>query len=169
MAKFPIKSPSRWRVLLALGAIILLFTSVFWFERLSVTTSARRLPLEIEIADEQAEIRQGLMYREELCAECGMLFVFNSPRGVGFWMKNTLIPLDMIMMQPDGTIEVIHEDTVPESTTPSYQGDYIQYVLEVNAGYAKRMNIEAGQRLDVDAMLAEGTGYMGLRPVGELE
>ena len=153
----------RWRLLLALAAIVLLVSSVFWFERFSVTTSARRLPLDVEIAKSVPEIRQGLMYREELCAECGMLFVFNSPQPVGFWMKDTLLPLDMIMMQPDGLVEVVHAGTVPESTTPSYQGDYIQYVLEVNAGYAERMNIRPGHRLDVEAMLETGKPYRGLQ------
>jgi uncharacterized membrane protein (UPF0127 family) len=101
----------------------------------------------IEVADEKAERSKGLMNRESLPKSAGMLFVFPRPKTVGFWMKNTLIPLDMIFMDRTGTVQHIHHQAQPGDLRPKFGGDNIQYVLEINGGLADRMGIAPGTQL----------------------
>jgi uncharacterized membrane protein (UPF0127 family) len=101
----------------------------------------------VAVADDRAEQAQGLMNVPELGTLEGMLFVYESPRRPSFWMKNTLIPLDMIFAAPDGTIRHIHEEAVPLDTTPirTPEGiDDILFVLEINGGLSGRLGIEPG-------------------------
>jgi uncharacterized membrane protein (UPF0127 family) len=101
----------------------------------------------VEVADTpQAEMR-GLMFRKELAADHGMLFLFSPPQDVAFWMKNTLIPLDMFFIKPDGTIARIAENATPESLKPIYAGAVISAVLEVPGGTAKRIGAKAGDKV----------------------
>jgi len=98
----------------------------------------------VEVADTASERSQGLMNRQSMAKSAGMLFVYPSPRTVGFWMKNTLIPLDMIFMDATGTVQRVHENAVPLDLTMIPGGQDIQYVLEINAGMAKRFGISVG-------------------------
>lgn len=100
-----------------------------------------------EVAQTEMEKREGLMYREDLDEDVGMLFVYESPVPANFWMKNTLIPLDMIFIRPDKTINHIEKNAPPcppeVVDCPSYTShELTQYVLEVNAGYAQKHGIE---------------------------
>jgi uncharacterized membrane protein (UPF0127 family) len=101
----------------------------------------------VELADEEAERAQGLMNRDELARGAGMLFVYPEPQQVAFWMKNTLIPLDMIFMDAGGTVQKVHHEAVPHDETPIYGGSGIQSVLEINGGLARRIGIEEGWQL----------------------
>ena len=74
------------------------------FEALEVVTPAGRTRFFVEIADDDAEREKGLMFRKEVPPDRGMLFDFKTPREVAFWMKNTLVPLDIIYIRPDGTV-----------------------------------------------------------------
>jgi len=98
----------------------------------------------VEVADDPAERSQGLMDRERMARSAGMLFVYDSPQRVAFWMRNTLIPLDMIFIDATGTVARIHENAVPLDETAIPGGDAIQYVLEINAGLSSRLGIDAG-------------------------
>ena len=98
----------------------------------------------VEIADTDAERAQGLMHRESLAASAGMLFVYPNPRPVGFWMKNTLIPLDMIFMDATGTVRRIGHEAQPHDERPVMGGSGIQTVLEINGGLARRIGIAEG-------------------------
>jgi uncharacterized membrane protein (UPF0127 family) len=98
----------------------------------------------VEVADDPAERSQGLMDRERMARSAGMLFVYDSPQRVAFWMRNTLIPLDMIFIDATGTVARIHENAVPLDETAIHGGDEIQYVLEINAGLSSRLGIDAG-------------------------
>ncbi len=98
----------------------------------------------VEVADDPAERSQGLMDRERMARSAGMLFVYDSPQRVAFWMRNTLIPLDMIFIDATGTVARIHENAVPLDETAIHGGDAIQYVLEINAGLSSRLGIDAG-------------------------
>ena len=98
----------------------------------------------VEVADDPAERSQGLMDRERMARSAGMLFVYYSPQRVAFWMRNTLIPLDMIFIDATGTVARIHENAVPLDETAIPGGDAIQYVLEINAGLSSRLGIDAG-------------------------
>jgi uncharacterized membrane protein (UPF0127 family) len=102
----------------------------------------------IEIADTPDERAQGLMFRETMAADAGMLFDYGfDQQGVAFWMKNTPLPLDMIFIRSDGTITQIAADTTPFSLEPVPSVLPVRFVLEVNAGTAKRLGLKPGDRL----------------------
>lgn len=98
----------------------------------------------IELAQTPQERSRGLMFREHLPAQSGMLFVFERPQRVAFWMKNTLIPLDMIFVDRTGTVTHVHEGAIPGDETPIPGGDQVYSVLEINAGLASRYGISVG-------------------------
>lgn len=98
----------------------------------------------VEVADDPAERARGLMYRDKLAAGHGMLFVYEAPHEVAFWMKNTRIPLDMLFIGADGTILDLHENAVPFDETSIPGGDQVQFVLEINGGLAHRLGIDPG-------------------------
>ena len=106
----------------------------------------------VELADTPEERGKGLMFRDSMSSGAGRLFVFESPREVAFWMKNTLIPLDMIFASPEGRVARIHENAVPHDETLIPGGDGIQYVLEINGGLARRLGIGEGAELRHPAM-----------------
>lgn len=110
--------------------------------------------LDIEVADTPSEREKGLMYREKLPIERGMLFVFPEEDYRGFWMKNTLIPLDMIFVNAEGEIINI-EEAVPEPNTSEenltiYRSDELaKYVIETNSSFTERRNVEEGDRVEI--------------------
>lgn len=106
----------------------------------------------VEIADSPEERARGLMYRESMSSGAGMLFIFDRPREVGFWMKNTLIPLDMLFVEPDGRVAKVHENAIPHDETLIPGGANIAYVLEINGGLARRLGISEGAELRHPAM-----------------
>jgi len=102
----------------------------------------------IELADDPGERATGLMNRESLPQSAGMLFVYPEPRIVGFWMENTLIPLDMIFIDRTGTVKRVHSNAVPGDLTPIMGGsDDILAVLEINGGLARKLGIGPGTQL----------------------
>ncbi|WP_044008366.1 DUF192 domain-containing protein [Leisingera methylohalidivorans] len=101
----------------------------------------------VEIADTEAERAQGLMFREELPRGAGMLFVYDSPQPAAFWMKNTLIPLDIIFLNEHGLVTSVHENAVPGDLTPIPGGGAVFAVLEINGGLARAYGIAAGSQM----------------------
>jgi uncharacterized membrane protein (UPF0127 family) len=102
----------------------------------------------IEIADTPDERARGLMFRETMAADAGMLFDYGSDQeGVAFWMRNTPLPLDMIFIRADGTITQIAANTTPYSLEPIPSTEPVRFVLEVNAGVAAKLGIVPGARL----------------------
>ena len=101
----------------------------------------------VEIADTEAAREKGLMFRRSLPEGQGMLFDFHREQEVGFWMKNTYIPLDMIFIRGDGVILHIAENTEPLSTRVIASGGPVRAVLEVKAGTARKFDIRAGDRV----------------------
>ncbi len=101
----------------------------------------------VEVADDAEERARGLMHRESMPRSAGMLFVYPAPKRVGFWMKNTLIPLDMIFMDRTGTVQQVHHDVQPGDLRPKFGGNAIQYVLEINGGLARQIGIAKGSEL----------------------
>lgn len=101
----------------------------------------------IEVADDARERSQGLMHRDSMATSAGMLFVYDQPQFVSFWMRNTLIPLDMIFIDEAGIVKGIHENAVPLDETAIPGGDGIQYVLEINGGLSSRLGIEVGSEV----------------------
>ena len=101
----------------------------------------------VEIADDDAERGQGLMNRESMAASFGMLFVYPKPQRATFWMRNTLIGLDMIFMDETGVVKNIHEGAIPLDETTIDGGEGILSVLEINAGMVSAMGISVGSQL----------------------
>ena len=98
----------------------------------------------VELADEPEEIQTGLMNREEMADNAGMIFDFGEPRQANMWMKNTLIPLDMLFMDTDGTILAIARNAVPGSLRRINPGVPVKGVLELNGGRAEELGIVPG-------------------------
>ena len=101
----------------------------------------------VELADDAPSRAKGLMNRDSLARSAGMLFVYPAPKRVGFWMKDTLIPLDMIFVGADGVVSRIHENAVPGDLTSIFGGDQVFVVLEVNAGIVESYGISVGSEM----------------------
>lgn len=102
---------------------------------------------KVAVADDPHERAQGLMNVPQMARFAGMLFVYDTPQPVAFWMKNTLIPLDMIFADQAGRITHVHPNAVPGDLTSIPGGDSVQYVLEVNGGMTARLGIEPGDHM----------------------
>lgn len=114
----------------------------------------------VELADDEAERNYGLMFRESMPRSAGMLFIYPEPSDtIGFWMKNTLIPLDMIFMDATGTVRKVHSNAVPHDENPIFGGDDILAVLEINGGLAEVMGISEGSQMRHPAFDAETAAW----------
>lgn len=98
----------------------------------------------VEVARTPDEQARGLMYRESIGPDEGMIFPFAAPRPASFWMRNTLIPLDMLFVRADGTIALIAANTVPLSEEPVGSGEPVAAVLELRGGRAAELGITEG-------------------------
>ena len=101
----------------------------------------------VELARSEAEQARGLMFRERLAPDRGMLFPFDPPRPASFWMKNTLIPLDMIFVRADGSIARIAANTTPHSLEPVGVAEPVAAVLEIAGGRAAALGIVEGDEV----------------------
>jgi len=119
------------------------------FDRTSVeiTTKTGVQVFTVEIADTEAAREKGLMFRKSLPPAHGMLFDFHREAPVGFWMKNTYIPLDMIFIRGNGRIANIVENAKPLSETVIPSDGPVLAVLEVAGGTARRLGIVPGDRV----------------------
>jgi len=107
--------------------------------------------IEVEIVDNSEERQKGLMFRENLDRDKGMLFIFDSSGVYPFWMKNTLIPLDIIWIDSEGRVVFINKDTQPCVSDPCQNynpGLEALYVLEINAGVSEEVGIEVGSSIN---------------------
>ncbi|MES3028191.1 MAG: DUF192 domain-containing protein [Pseudomonadota bacterium] len=118
------------------------------FEALETVTPAGRTRFFVEIADNDAERERGLMFRKSLAPDRGMLFDFHTPREVAFWMRNTLIPLDIIYIRPDGTVLSIARNTTPLSEAPIPSGGPTLGVLELAGGRSAEIGLMPGDRIE---------------------
>jgi uncharacterized membrane protein (UPF0127 family) len=138
-----------------LGFILALFVTLMPFaamaqdamskiEPLSINTETDVALFTVEIADTDTLRERGLMFRQRLPEDRGMLFDFGAPRQVAMWMKNTYIPLDMLFIRADGTIAYIAENTTPKSLDVIGVQEPVLGVLELAGGVAKKRGIRAG-------------------------
>ncbi len=111
---------------------------------LSIQTSDARHDFIVELAENAAQQAQGLMFRTQLAPDKGMIFPFPEDRIASFWMKNTVIPLDIIFIRRDGTIESIAANTTPYSLASVRSNEPVATVLEIAAGRAAELGIEPG-------------------------
>lgn len=98
----------------------------------------------VEIADDRQERAQGLMFREVLPKSSGMLFLYDRPQALSFWMRNTLIPLDLLFIDTTGVVRHIHHEAQPLDETPIPGSGREIAVLEINGGMAKALGIAVG-------------------------
>ena len=108
------------------------------------TADGKEVTVTVEVVRTEQEVERGLMFRRELAADAGMLFLMGQLRDHTFWMRNTIIPLDMIFIDQDGVVAGVVENTEPRTDTPRSVGKPSLYVLEVNAGWAKSHGVSAG-------------------------
>lgn len=101
----------------------------------------------VNVVDTPESRSRGLMFVEDMPRMTGMLFVYEREQTVSFWMKNTLIPLDMIFADGAGVVQRVHENAVPHDVTAIPGGTNIQYVLEINGGLSDQLGIDVGSEM----------------------
>ena len=114
---------------------------------LTITSNGKEHRFTVEVARTAEEQAMGLMYRTKLAPDRGMIFPFASPAVASFWMRNTLIPLDMIFVRPDGSIANIAANTVPHSEEPVRSDGPVAAVLEIAGGRSAELGIKPGDKV----------------------
>lgn len=152
MTFFNLARGMRFRALFVVLAAFFLTSSMaasqeYDDEQLKIIDGEREIALRIEIADTPARRATGLMHRQSMPQDAGMLFCFDKTKPVFMWMKNTILPLDMLFVRSDGTIASIVENTVPYSEKVISSGEPVLLVLELNAGASSKFDIKNGNRL----------------------
>ncbi len=116
-------------------------------ETVEIVTLRGRQRFQVEIAATRAQQERGLMFRKSLAPDHGMLFTYAKPQRVAYWMKNTLIPLDIIYIAPNGRILSIARNARPHDETPLASGGLVLGVLELAGGRAAQLGILPGDRV----------------------
>ena len=144
-----------FRILRALALVVPLLVSsaamAVEFDRstLVIDSESGRHEFSVELALTPEQRTQGLMYRKSMAPDGGMLFDFGtSPQRAAMWMRNTLIPLDMVFILPDGRVESIAERTIPQSLEVISSRGPVRGVLELNGGTASRLGIKPGDLVE---------------------
>lgn len=115
---------------------------------LTITQAGKVHRFKVEVAATPAEQQKGMMFRTRMGADEGMVFPFPQPREASFWMRNTVIPLDLIFVAPDGRIANIAANAVPYSESHLTSAGPVKAVLELNGGRAAELGIVAGDRVE---------------------
>ncbi|GIT91963.1 hypothetical protein JANAI62_24200 [Jannaschia pagri] len=140
---------------------LLLCVAVLWAAPLWAACADNRVDLrgdwgsarfQAELALTPEDHARGLMFRESMPRMAGMLFVYEKTQPLGFWMRNTLIPLDMIFLDATGTVVNVHANAQPLDETVILSDGPARAVLEINGGMAERLGIKAGDQLRSPAM-----------------
>lgn len=137
----------RAAYLLALLFVLLPIAACSQEGQATLVTADETYTFTVELVDTPETRAQGLMFREELGPDQGMLFDFKEERPVAFWMRNTLIPLDMIFVRADGTIANIHVNARPHDPTSIPSDGPIQFVLEIPGGRSVEIGLTAGDQM----------------------
>jgi len=116
-------------------------------EALVVVSGKSSHAFKVEVVRREADRNRGLMFRESMADAHGMLFEYDPPQDVSFWMKNTYIPLDIIFIDARGRIIRIAENTVPFDLAPIPSGGAARGVLEIHGGLSRKLGIRAGDRV----------------------
>lgn len=127
-----------------------------------ITIQAPNEKLTLEVADTESSREYGLMFRTQLAPHAGMIFVFSYDERQGFWMKNTMIPLDMLFVRSNGTIDSIAANVPAQSAqTPGEEirrDGFGKYVIELAAGEARRAGLHPGLKLILPKMEPHDSG-----------
>jgi uncharacterized protein len=136
------------RLLRGLAMALCLVSTAAAAEPIVIHSGGSAYKFEVEVVATPETRAQGLMYRKALAANAGMLFIYPDEKPVSFWMKNTLIPLDMLFLKSDGQIAHIAHNAVPLDETPIDSGAAVKAVLEVKGGTAAALGIKEGDRVE---------------------
>lgn len=118
----------------------------------TIDTAAGPQRFTVELAITDPERQKGLMFREHLDDDSGMLFLFEKQKELSFWMKNTRIPLDMLFIDEGGTVAGIVENAEPLTLVSRKVAAPSRYVLELNGGAARKLGLAAGQRVHFEGV-----------------
>lgn len=129
--------------------LLILFFYFYGKQTLVVHTNNGEIQYRVESALTPTEQQKGLMYRKHLASRNGMIFIFNPPRVARMWMKNTLIPLDMVFFDRMGRVIRVHKNAIPHDETVISSIVPVLGVLEINAGEAQKYDIRPGTILDL--------------------
>jgi uncharacterized protein len=116
-------------------------------ERLEIATPTGRHIFQIEVMRTPEEKARGLMFRQFMPEDRGMLFDFEREQPVSMWMRNTYIPLDMLFIRANGEVRHIHARAQPLDETPISSGGEVRFVLEINGGVAAKLGLSPGDRV----------------------
>lgn len=119
-------------------------------EKLAIVSAkdGKKHDFDVEIAATPTDREIGLMYRTKMDPDHGMLFEMDSDEVVQFWMKNTLIPLDMVFVGADGTIKSIHANAIPQDLTAISSQAPVTGIIELNGGRAAALGIAVGDKVE---------------------
>lgn len=141
----------KFKFFVIIGVAILLhgFTAnaddvIYDHDIVQIQTQTGVLEFDMEMALDQNQRRKGLMFRKELLSKSGMLFDYGFPYTASMWMKNTLIPLDMLFVRADGIIAYVHKRAIPGDLTAISANEPVRAVIEIAGGQAKAQGIKAG-------------------------
>ena len=134
------------------------------YERLTIASQSGERAFNVEVVRDEAQRNRGLMFRRQMSKDQGMLFDYDPPQVVAFWMKNTYIPLDIIFIAPDGRIMRIAANTTPHSLESIPSGGPARGVLEINGGLAAKLGIKPGDRVKHRLFGAVPLTYDGEKP-----
>jgi uncharacterized protein len=115
--------------------------------QLTIVSATGPHQFKVEVAETPAQMTQGLMFRSSLPPDAGMLFDYKQPTAATMWMRNTLIPLDMLFVDAQGRIVNIHQRAVPQSLDVIAAAAPVRAVIELNGGTAARLGIEPGDQV----------------------
>ncbi len=122
---------------------------------LTITTANGKVhAFTVELALDNEQRAQGLMFRRTMAKDAGMLFDFGTTRQVMMWMKNTYLPLDMLFIARDGKVMTVRENAVPQSESIIDSRVPVAFVLELNAGVVARLGIAEGDHVDAPRIAA---------------
>lgn len=117
-------------------------------QKLTIHAGGEAHNFVVEIARSEDEQVTGLMFRQSLPPDRGMLFPYDPPKHASFWMRNTYIPLDLIFIAPGGKVARIEADAVPMSEDSMASDQPVEAVLELGGGRAKQIGLSPGDRID---------------------
>lgn len=157
MPRLPTKplSSRRFWIVAAVVAVVAIVLAVLVLprflvgdSRLVLHTAKGDFPFSVEMADTDATRARGLMFRQSLGADAGMLFDYHAEQVANFWMQNTFIPLDMVFVGADGLVKTIHVNARPMDTTTISSEVPVRFVLEIPGGRSVEIGLKAGDRME---------------------
>lgn len=134
-------------VIAAAPAVVTLPDAAQKAEQVTIETAKGERTFTVEVVREEKDRNRGLMFRQEMAESAGMLFDYDPPQQISFWMKNTFIPLDIIFIGADGRILNIAEKTTPLSLERLPAAGKARGVLEINGGLSEKLGIKPGDKV----------------------